>query len=240
MTPLLSVSDLAVSYGAVPAVAGVSLEIFPGEIRVILGANGAGKTTIIKTLLGLLRPRRGEARFAGEHDLLRLKPHQIRRLGIAWVPEGRQLWNTLSVIDNLRMGGFAEKDANAVERRIEAMLERFPRLRERREQVAGSLSGGEQQMVAIARALIAGPKLLLMDEPSLGLAPLVVRDVFRLVREINAMGISILMVEQNARQALRVASWAYLLEVGAIVDSGPVSEIASHRRIQAIFLGGEA
>ncbi|HEX2151430.1 MAG TPA: ABC transporter ATP-binding protein [Stellaceae bacterium] len=240
MTPLLSVSDLAVSYGAVPAVAGVSLEIFPGEIRVILGANGAGKTTIIKTLLGLLRPRRGEARFAGEHDLLRLKPHQIRRLGIAWVPEGRQLWNTLSVIDNLRMGGFAEKDANAVERRVEEMFERFPRLRERREQVAGSLSGGEQQMVAIARALIAGPKLLLMDEPSLGLAPLVVRDVFRLVREINAMGISILMVEQNARQALRVASWAYLLEIGAIVDSGPVSEIASHRRIQAIFLGGEA
>jgi branched-chain amino acid transport system ATP-binding protein len=240
MTPLLSVSDLAVSYGAVPAVAGVSLEIFPGEIRVILGANGAGKTTIIKTLLGLLRPRRGEARFAGEHNLLRLKPHQIRRLGIAWVPEGRQLWNTLSVIDNLRMGGFAEKDANAVERRVEEMFERFPRLRERREQVAGSLSGGEQQMVAIARALIAGPKLLLMDEPSLGLAPLVVRDVFRLVREINAMGISILMVEQNARQALRVASWAYLLEVGAIVDSGPVSEIASHRRIQAIFLGGEA
>jgi branched-chain amino acid transport system ATP-binding protein len=240
MTPLLSVSDLAVSYGAVPAVAGVSLEIFPGEIRVILGANGAGKTTIIKTLLGLLRPRRGEARFAGEHDLLRLKPHQIRRLGIAWVPEGRQLWNTLSVIDNLRMGGFAEKDANAVERRVEEMFERFPRLRERREQVAGSLSGGEQQMVAIARALVAGPKLLLMDEPSLGLAPLVVRDVFRLVREINAMGISILMVEQNARQALRVASWAYLLEVGAIVDSGPVSEIASHRRIQAIFLGGEA
>jgi branched-chain amino acid transport system ATP-binding protein len=240
MTPLLSISDLAVSYGAVPAVKSASLEIFPGEVRVILGANGAGKTTIIKTLLGLLRPRGGAVRYDGDHDLLRLKPHQIRRLGIAWVPEGRQLWNTLTVIDNLRMGGFVESDSKAVDRRVDEMFERFPRLKERRDQLAGSLSGGEQQMVAIARALIAAPKLLLMDEPSLGLAPIIVRDVFRLVRDINAMGISILMVEQNARQALRVASWAYLLEVGAIVDSGAVSDIASHSRIQAIFLGGEA
>ena len=240
MTPLLSVSDLTVSYGAVPAVEGASLEIFAGEVRVILGANGAGKTTIIKTLLGLLRPRHGAVRYDGGHDLLRLKPHQIRRLGVAWVPEGRQLWNTLSVTDNLRMGGFVESDRRIVERRVEEMFDRFPRLRERRDQVAGSLSGGEQQMVAIARALIAAPKLLLMDEPSLGLAPIVVRDVFRLVREINRMGISILMVEQNARQALRVARWAYLIEVGAIVDSGPAEEIASHRRVQAVFLGGEA
>jgi branched-chain amino acid transport system ATP-binding protein len=240
MTPLLSISDLAVSYGAVPAVKGASLEIFPGEVRVILGANGAGKTTIIKAVLGLLRPRGGAVRYDGDHDLLRLKPHQIRRLGIAWVPEGRQLWNTLTVIDNLRMGGFVDNDSKAVDRRVDEMFERFPRLKERRDQLAGSLSGGEQQMVAIARALIAAPKLLLMDEPSLGLAPIIVRDVFRLVRDINAMGISILMVEQNARQALRVASWAYLLEVGGIVDSGPVSDIASHSRIQAIFLGGEA
>jgi branched-chain amino acid transport system ATP-binding protein len=240
MTPLLSISDLAVSYGAVPAVKSASLEIFPGEVRVILGANGAGKTTIIKTVLGLLRPRGGAVRYDGDHDLLRLKPHQIRRLGIAWVPEGRQLWNTLTVIDNLRMGGFVENDSKAVDHRVDEMFERFPRLKERRDQLAGSLSGGEQQMVAIARALIAAPKLLLMDEPSLGLAPIIVRDVFRLVRDINAMGISILMVEQNARQALRVASWAYLLEVGAIVDSGAVSDIASHSRIQAIFLGGEA
>jgi len=237
---LLQVKGLAVSYGAVPAVDGVSLEIAPGELRVILGANGAGKTTIIKTLFGLLRPRAGEIRFNGEIDLLRLKPHQIHMLGVAWVPEGRQLWNTLTVMDNLRLGGFAVQDKALVERRIDAMFERFPRLRERHDQVAGSLSGGEQQMVAIARALVSAPKLLLMDEPSLGLAPLMVRDVFALVREINGMGIAILMVEQNARQALKVAHWAYLLETGRIVESGLAAEIGSKESVQAVFLGGHA
>jgi branched-chain amino acid transport system ATP-binding protein len=161
-------------------------------------------------------------------------------LGVAWVPEGRQLWNTLTVMDNLRLGGFAVDDKALVERRIDGMFERFPRLRERQEQVAGSLSGGEQQMVAIARALVSAPKLLLMDEPSLGLAPLMVRDVFNLVREINSMGIAILMVEQNARQALKVAHWAYLLETGRIVESGLATEIGSKESVQAVFLGGHA
>jgi branched-chain amino acid transport system ATP-binding protein len=240
MTALLEVKGLAVSYGAVPAVDGVSLEILPGELRVILGANGAGKTTIIKTLFGLLRPRAGEIRFNGETDLLRLKPHQIHMLGVAWVPEGRQLWNTLTVMDNLRLGGFAVDDKALLERRIDEMFERFPRLRERHDQVAGSLSGGEQQMVAIARALVSAPRLLLMDEPSLGLAPLMVRDVFSLVREINSMGIAILMVEQNARQALKVAHWAYLLETGRIVESGLAAEIGNKESVQAVFLGGHA
>jgi branched-chain amino acid transport system ATP-binding protein len=240
MSELLRVTDLAVSYGSVPAVDGVSLAIEPGELRVILGANGAGKTTIIKTLFGLLRPRAGQVRFEGHTDLLGLKPHQIHRLGIAWVPEGRQLWNTLTVTDNLRLGGFAEADKARVGKRIGAMFERFPRLRERQDQIAGSLSGGEQQMVAIARALISAPRLLLMDEPSLGLAPLVVRDVFNLVREINKMGIAILMVEQNARQALKVANWAYLLETGHIVESGPADKIGSKESVQAVFLGGHA
>jgi branched-chain amino acid transport system ATP-binding protein len=240
MTALLEVKGLAVSYGAVPAVDGVSLEILPGELRVILGANGAGKTTIIKTLFGLLRPRAGEIRFNGETDLLRLKPHQIHMLGVAWVPEGRQLWNTLTVMDNLRLGGFAVSDKTLVERRIDEMFERFPRLRERHGQVAGSLSGGEQQMVAIARALISAPKLLLMDEPSLGLSPIMVQEVFKLVREINSMGIAILMVEQNARQALKVAHWAYLLETGRIVESGLAAEIGSKESVQAVFLGGHA
>jgi len=240
MTALLEIKGLAVSYGAVPAVDGVSLEILPGELRVILGANGAGKTTIIKTLFGLLRPRAGEIRFNGETDMLRLKPHQIRMLGVAWVPEGRQLWNTLTVMDNLRLGGFAVADKTLVQRRIDEMFERFPRLRERHGQVAGSLSGGEQQMVAIARALVSAPKLLLMDEPSLGLAPIMVQGVFKLVREINAMGIAILMVEQNARQALKVAHWAYLLENGRIVESGLAAEIGAKESVQAVFLGGHA
>jgi branched-chain amino acid transport system ATP-binding protein len=240
MTALLEIKGLAVSYGAVPAVDGVSLEILPGELRVILGANGAGKTTIIKTLFGLLRPRAGEIRFNGETDMLRLKPHQIHMLGVAWVPEGRQLWNTLTVMDNLRLGGFAVADKTLVQRRIDEMFERFPRLRERHGQVAGSLSGGEQQMVAIARALVSAPKLLLMDEPSLGLSPIMVQGVFKLVREINAMGIAILMVEQNARQALKVAHWAYLLENGRIVESGLAAEIGAKESVQAVFLGGHA
>ena len=217
MTALLEIKGLAVSYGAVPAVDGVSLEILPGELRVILGANGAGKTTIIKTLFGLLRPRAGEIHFNGRTDLLRLKPHQIHMLGVAWVPEGRQLWNTLTVMDNLRLGGFAVADKTLVQRRIDEMFERFPRLRERHGQVAGSLSGGEQQMVAIARALVSAPKLLLMDEPSLGLAPIMVQGVFKLVREINAMGIAILMVE-----------------------SGLAAEIGAKESVQAVFLGGHA
>jgi branched-chain amino acid transport system ATP-binding protein len=237
---MLTVRDLAVSYGSVPAVRNVSLEIATGELRVILGANGAGKTTVLKAILGLLRPHAGEIRLGEDIDLLRLKPHQIHGLGITWVPEGRQLWNTLSVLDNLKLGGFGDRDKTAVDKRIGEMLERFPRLGERRHQIAGSLSGGEQQMVAIARALVAAPQLLLMDEPSLGLAPLVVRDVFRLVREINGMGISILMVEQNANQALKVANWVYLLETGRIVESGPAATIGAKESVKDVFLGGHA
>jgi branched-chain amino acid transport system ATP-binding protein len=238
MTALLEVEGLSVSYGAVPAVREVSLAIEPGELRVILGANGAGKTTIIKTLFGLLRPKSGRIRLEGKTDLLGLKPHQIHGLGLAWVPEGRQLWNTLTVLDNLRLGGFAVADKGLVEHRIAGMFERFPRLKERQGQTAGSLSGGEQQMVAIARALVSAPRLLLMDEPSLGLAPLMVRDVFTLVRDINKQGIAILMVEQNARQALKVAHWAYLLENGRIVESGKAAEISAKESVQAVFLGG--
>ena len=239
MSALLSLADLHVAYQAVPAVSGASLELDEGDVRVILGSNGAGKSTIIKSILGLVRAKQGTIRYGGE-DLLRLKPHQIHRRGIAWVPEGRQLWGTLTVLDNLRMGAFVVDDRATVERRIEEMFGRFPRLGERKEQLAGSLSGGEQQMVAIARALMSGPKLLLMDEPSLGLAPLVVADVFKLVGEINRMGITILMVEQNARQALRVATFAYLLEVGRVVGSGTAAEMAATEQVQEIFLGGRA
>jgi branched-chain amino acid transport system ATP-binding protein len=238
VSPLLEINDLHVRYNAVPAVNGVSIVIGAGEIRLILGANGAGKSTIIKAILGLQPAASGSIRFCGEHDLRRLRPHQIHQLGISWVPEGRQLWGTLTVLENLRMGGFIERDSAKLQRRIDELLERFPRLGERRNQLAGSLSGGEQQMVAIARALVSSPKLLLMDEPSLGLAPFVVRDVFALAREINAMGISILMVEQNARQALKLAHWAWLLETGRIVVGGPSSEIAATESVQEVFLGG--
>lgn len=240
MSALLKVSDLSVAYGAVPAILDVSLELQPGEVRVILGANGAGKTTIIKTLLGLVRPQNGKIEFDGKHDLTRLKSHQIHQLGIAWIPEGRQLWGSLTVLENLRMGAFIQSDEAEVEKNIGEMFERFPRLKERRDQLAASLSGGEQQMVAIARALMSKPRLLLMDEPSVGLAPMVVRDIFELVKSINRSGISVLMVEQNARQALALAHWAYLLEIGQIVESGPADEIATKERVQEVFLGGAA
>jgi branched-chain amino acid transport system ATP-binding protein len=240
MSPLLRINDLAVSYGSVPALGGVSLEIFPGDLRVILGANGAGKSTIIKTVLGLLKPRSGSVVFDQSDELLRMKPHQIHRLGIAWVPEGRQLWQSLTVLDNLRMGGSRIKSQAEVQRSIEEMFERFPRLRERQSQLAGALSGGEQQMVAIARALISQPRLLLMDEPSLGLAPIVVREVFKLAQAINRMGIAIMMVEQNARQALKVANWAYLLENGRILESGEPDVIAAKPAVKAVFLGGHS
>jgi branched-chain amino acid transport system ATP-binding protein len=240
LSALLRIEGLAVSYGSVPAVDGVDLEIEPGELRVILGANGAGKTTIIKTIMGLLKPRRGAIRFDGEHDLLRLRPDQIHQLGIAWVPEGRQLWNTMTVLDNLRMGAFEVPDKNTVNTRIEEMFERFPRLAERRHQLAGSLSGGEQQMVAIARALVSSPRLLLMDEPSLGLAPIVMREVFTLAQDIIRLGIAVLMVEQNARQSLKVAHFAYLLEHGHVVEAGLATDIAGKKSVQEVFLGGSA
>jgi branched-chain amino acid transport system ATP-binding protein len=237
MSGLLKVSDLHVSYGDIPALRGIELETEEGDLRVILGANGAGKSTIIKAILGLVKIRRGSIEFAGE-TISGRPPHEINRLGISWVPEGRQLWSSLTVLDNLKMGGFAQRDSAVVTRRIEGMFERFPRLRERRDQLAGSLSGGEQQMLAIARALITRPRLILMDEPSLGLAPMLVRDVFDLVKEINEMSISVLMVEQNARMSLRIASWAYLLEVGRVVTSGPAATLAASKEVHEVFLSG--
>ena len=239
MSTVLQIRDLVVNYGKVRAVNGVSLDLGAGELGVILGANGAGKTTIIKTVMGLLRATQGSIRFEGQ-ELVGMRPHAIHRLGIAWVPEGRQLWHTMTVLDNLLMGAFEVRDKAVVARRIEEMFVRFPRLKERQRQLAGSLSGGEQQMVAIARALISGPKLLLMDEPSLGLAPIVIRDVFALTREINAMGIAVLMAEQNARQSLKVAHTVHLLELGDLIETGPAAEIAAKESVQDVFLGGRA
>ena len=237
MTEILSVSGLHVSYKAVPALRGIDLSVDEGEIRVILGANGAGKTTIIKSILGLVAPQAGSIKLFGK-DVTGSHSHEIHAAGVSWVPEGRQVWGTLSVFENLRMGGFLIRDRKKVEHRIREMFEEFPRLRERKNQLAGSLSGGEQQMLAIARALMSEPKLVLLDEPSLGLAPLLVQDVFNLVRRINATGVSVLMVEQNARQALKIAHMAYLIEVGQVVESGAASRLAASQSVQEVFLGG--
>src|SRR5438876_6751404 len=234
---LLRVTGLEVSYGPVPAVAGVGLEVPEGEIRAILGANGAGKTSTIKAILGLLKARAGSIEFQGR-PIHGLPTHRIHRLGVAWVPEGRQLFSTLTVHENLQMGAFARGDGPRFASRVDEMFALFPRLRERRSQLAGSLSGGEQQMLAIARALISEPRLLIMDEPSLGLAPKVVQRLFEQIREINARGLSILMVEQNARQALKIAHYAYLLEVGRLAAEGPSAALMASEDVQRVYLGG--
>jgi branched-chain amino acid transport system ATP-binding protein len=234
---LLQVSGLEVAYGPVRAVRGVDLEVHQGEIRAILGANGAGKSSIIRAIMGLVKPRGGTVAFGGQ-ALHKLPPHKVNQWGIAWVPEGRQVFSTLTVQENLLMGAFGQRHGQATQARQEQIMDMFPRLRERRAQLAGSLSGGEQQMLAIGRALMSDPRLLLMDEPSLGLAPKVVQSLFDLAQEIRARGISVLMAEQNARQALRVADYAYLLEVGEIRGGGSAREMEASERIRRVYLGG--
>jgi branched-chain amino acid transport system ATP-binding protein len=236
VSALLKVKDLEVAYGAVPAVKRVGLEVPAGEIRAILGANGAGKSSTIKAILGLVKAR-GVVELGGR-PIHGLPPHRIHRLGIAWVPEGRQLFSTLTVHENLEMGAFARGRGPRFPERLDEVFALFPRLRERQGQLAGSLSGGEQQMLAIARALVSEPQLLVMDEPSLGLAPKVVQRLFEQIQEINARGLSILMVEQNARQALRIAHYAYLLEVGRLVGEGPSAALMASEDVQRVYLGG--
>jgi branched-chain amino acid transport system ATP-binding protein len=230
------VQDLEVSYGAVPAVKRVGLEVPAGEIRAILGANGAGKSSTIKAILGLVRSR-GMIELDG-HPIHGVPPHRIHQFGVAWVPEGRQLFSTLTVDENLEMGAFARRDGASFASRVDEMFVLFPQLGERRHQLAGSLSGGEQQMLAIARALISQPRLLIMDEPSLGLAPKIVQRLFEQIRDINARGLSILMVEQNARQALKIAHYAYLLEVGRLAAEGPAAALMTSEAVQRVYLGG--
>ena len=237
MSVLLKVNGLEVAYGPVRAVNGVDLEVHAGEIRSILGANGAGKSSIIKAILGLVRPRRGTITFEGK-EIQRLPAHTVNQLGIAWVPEGRQIFSTLTAHENLLMGAFADRNGQEVQERLAQIMVLFPILRERQSQLGGSLSGGEQQMLAIGRALMSNPSLLLMDEPSLGLAPKVVQRLFELVREIRARGISILMAEQNARQALRVSDYAYLLEVGELRGGGSAGDMEASAEVQRVYLGG--
>jgi branched-chain amino acid transport system ATP-binding protein len=233
---MLEVRGLATSYGNIKAVKGIDLDVAEGAIVCILGANGAGKTTLMKTVSGLLKPAAGRITFRKE-DITGLAPDRIVRKGIVLVPEGRAILSRMTVLENLEMGAYHRKD-NGIRKDLEAVMERFPILKARKEQRGGSLSGGEQQMLAIARALLSRPRLLLLDEPSLGLAPLVVADIFRILREINADGTTVLLVEQNVKQALKVSRFAYVLETGKIVHSGPAAELRNDPKIMESYLGG--
>jgi branched-chain amino acid transport system ATP-binding protein len=233
---LLDVSDLEVRYGAIRAIKGISFHVDDGEIVALLGANGAGKTTTQKTISGMLRPAGGEIRFAGER-IDGIPAHELIRLGICHVPEGRRVFPRMTVAENLEMGAFRFKRPDQAV--LEQVLEMFPRLRERLRQMAGTLSGGEQQMLAIGRALMGKPRLLLLDEPSMGLAPLVVAQIFQIVREINATGVTVLLVEQNAAQALSLANRGYVLETGELVLEGTGAELLADDRIRAAYLGEE-
>ncbi len=228
---MLSVENLSVSYGAIKALHGISLRVERGEIVTLIGSNGAGKTTTLRTISGLVRAAAGSISFEGV-PIGKLPPHQIVRMGIAQSPEGRGVFANMSVDENLSLGAYARHDKDQIAKDRERALELFPRLRERLSQSAGTLSGGEQQMLAIARALLARPKLMLLDEPSLGLAPQVVATIFKIIREINAGGTTILLVEQNAHMALNVAHRAYVLEVGKIAMEGPAAELAKSAEVR--------
>ncbi|MDO4990599.1 MAG: ABC transporter ATP-binding protein [Eubacteriales bacterium] len=233
---MLKAEDLNVYYGPIHAVKGVSFEVREGEIVTLIGANGAGKSTTLKTLSGLMRSRGGKIEFM-DKSIASTAPHKIVELGLAQVPEGRRIFTRMTVEENLDMGAFIKKNAN-VEADKERVFEQFPRLKERRKQVAGTLSGGEQQMLAMGRALMSDPKLLMLDEPSMGLAPILVEQVFDIVSELHKSGTTILLVEQNAEMALSIADRAYVMETGRITLSGTGEELAASEEVQKAYLGG--
>ncbi len=233
---MLEVNDLRVSYGMIEAIKGVSFEVNKGEIIALIGANGAGKTTILHTVSGLLKPSNGSIMFDG-HDLVKTPAHKIVSCGMAHVPEGRRIFQQLTVYENLMMGAFTRKDGG-IEETLKNVYEHFPRLEERKKQIAGTLSGGEQQMLAMGRALMSKPSIMLMDEPSMGLSPLYVQEIFAIIREINKKGTTVLLVEQNAKMALEIANRAYVLETGNIRMSGDAKELANNEEVRKAYLGG--
>ena len=233
---LLSVKDLSVSYGAIRAVRSISFEIKAGEIVTLIGANGAGKSTVLNTLSGLIKPDTGSIVFSGE-NIAGVKPHKIVEAGLALCPEGRRVFSRMSVAENLEMGGYTHSDEENAETR-ELVYEHFPRLRERRRQMAGTLSGGEQQMLAMGRALMSKPKLLMLDEPSMGLAPLLIEEIFSIIKTLGAAGTTILLVEQNANMALQVANRAYVLEIGKVVKIGTGEALLHDDDVRKAYLGG--
>lgn len=231
---MLEVKNLAVSYGAVKAIHGVSLEVHDGEVVSLIGANGAGKTTILRTISGLKKADQGEIRFDGT-DLRKMEPSKIITLKLAHVPEGRHIFPQMTVEENLEMGAYT--DGKDMEANLEDVFGRFKRLKERRKQLAGTLSGGEQQMLAVGRALMAKPKMILMDEPSMGLSPLLVKEIFSIIKEVNKKGITILLVEQNAKMALSISNRAYVMETGKITISGKAGELLTDDRVKKAYLG---
>ncbi len=233
---MLEVKNLHVHYGAIHALHGVTLSVKQGQIVTLIGSNGAGKSTTLRTISGLLRPSEGTVEFEGK-PLTRLEPHEIVRLGIAQSPEGRGIFANMTVDENLDLGAFTRHDKAGIAADREKSLNLFPRLRERLKQNAGTLSGGEQQMLAMARALLARPRLLMLDEPSLGLAPQVVQTIFKIIRDINQTGTTILLVEQNAHMALKVAHRAYVLQVGQIVMQGSAADLAANDEVRKAYLG---
>jgi branched-chain amino acid transport system ATP-binding protein len=233
---LLEVENLNVFYGAIHALQGISFNIEEGEIVTLIGANGAGKSTILRTISGIIRPRSGRILFKGE-DITLTPAENIVRKGISHVPEGRKIFAPLTVKENLEMGAYIIKDKSEKDRLMERVFKSFPRLKERISQLGGTLSGGEQQMLATGRGLMSKPSLLLLDEPSMGLSPILVQEIFSIIKEINAQGTSILLVEQNAQIALSVAHRSYVLETGNIVLSGPAKEIAENPKVKAAYLG---
>jgi len=233
---LLELNGVDALYGRIRALRGVTISVDQGEVVALIGSNGAGKTTTLRTISGLMHPPSGTITFAGK-DIGRMPAHEIVGLGICQSPEGRRLFPRMQVIDNLQMGAFLRTDKDGIHKDMQRVFELFPRLKERTTQLAGTLSGGEQQMLAIGRALMSKPKLLMLDEPSLGLAPILVETIFQIVREINAQGIPILLVEQNAHKALEVAHRAYVLETGSIVKSGSGQELLNSPDVQRAYLG---
>ena len=235
MAPLLQVDNIEVYYGVIKALKGISFEVNKGEIVALIGANGAGKTTILHTVTGLLKPKTGKILF-NDKDITKTPAHKIVSMGMAHVPEGRRIFSQLSVLDNIKLGAFTRKDKEEIEETLNYVYERFPRLKERKNQIAGTLSGGEQQMLAMGRALMSKPEFVLMDEPSMGLSPLLVSEIFEIIKAINENGTTVLLVEQNAKKALSIADRAYVLETGNIVLSGDAKDLMNDESVKKAYL----
>ena len=235
--PMLKIDNIDVYYGAIHALKGISLTVNKGEIVTLIGANGAGKSTALRTISGLLKPKNGKISFEGQ-EITGVKAHEIVKLGISQVPEGRRIFTEMTVMENLDMGAFTRKDKDGIKEDLAQVFKRFPRLEERRDQLAGTLSGGEQQMLAMGRALMSRPNLLLLDEPSMGLAPLLIKDIFHIIEDINKTGTTVLLVEQNANMALSIANRAYVLETGRITLAGDAKKLAASEDVRKAYLGG--